>query len=62
MVPSRKGGVPTHLGISFGYICVGLRCLLADGAGADGTAVTYGEEGSVRPRRSAMLLIIGGSE
>lgn len=60
MIPRHKGGVPTHIGISFGYICVGLRCRLADGGSADGMAITYGEECLIPPSRSVMLFSIRG--
>lgn len=60
MIPRHKGGVPTCIGISVGYICVGLRRLLADGASADGMAITYGEECLIPPSRSATLFSIRG--
>lgn len=44
----------------WGYICVGLRRLLADGGSADGTAITYGEECLIPPSRSAMLFSVRG--
>jgi len=58
--PRRKGGVLPCIGIRLGYICVGLRCLLADGAGADGMAITYGKECLIPPSGSAMLFSIWG--